>query len=46
MFLSLLLFNSLTQINSPLNLTYYPSVTRENEPFMINALVRNPAHEP
>ena len=41
-FLSILLLNSIDLTDSPMSLTYFPSVTRENEPFMVNALVRNP----
>lgn len=46
LFLSILFLNSWIQIDQTLTLTHFPSVTRENEPFVVRALVRNVADEP
>ena len=46
LFLSLLFLNSWIQVDQTLNLTYFPSVTREGEPFVVRAQVRNEAGEP
>jgi hypothetical protein len=46
LFLSILFLNSWIQIDQTLTLTYFPSVSRENEPFVVRALVRNVADEP
>lgn len=46
LFLSLLFLNSYSQLDKPLTLSYFPSVTRENEPFVVRTLVNNVADEP
>ena len=46
LFLSLLFLNSWTQIDQTLNLPYFPSFTKEGEPFVVRAQVRNAAEEP
>lgn len=37
LFLSLLFLNSWTQIDQTLNLSYFPSFTKEGEPFVVRA---------
>ncbi len=45
-FLSILLLNSLSMQRNILTLEYFPTVTREDEPFTITASVRNTDYEP
>lgn len=46
LFLSILLLNSFGQQSGTLSLKYFPIVTRENEPFVVTALLNNLAAEP
>ena len=45
-FLALLLMNSFRSQSGTLGLGYFPSVPREDEPFMVTVLVKNMASEP
>ena len=46
LFLVIILFNSFDQTSDVLNLSHFPSIPRENEPFTIRAMIKNTAVEP
>jgi len=46
LFLVIILFNSQDQTSDVLNLSHFPSTPKENEPFIIRAMINNTADEP